>query len=133
MDFSRRLLQPEAPGFGEIREAIWRYFVMKLPSKNVKNHDNLRFHYSAPGPTKMRTIFPHTSVLPKPPQLPYGAKYVCWPYFLFFQFLPYWTLLVPGHATTLLPPGPALQPPGLVCEHFISKVGVKWLEGENID
>ena len=40
MDFRRRPLQPEAPGFGEIREAIWRYFVMKLPSKNVKNHDS---------------------------------------------------------------------------------------------
>ena len=65
---------------GEIRGAIWRYFVMKLPPKNVKNHDKLRFHYSvrqkiaAPGPIKLRTIFPHTSVLPKPPQLPYGGK-----------------------------------------------------------
>ena len=28
-----------------------------------------------PGPNKLRSIFPHTSVLPKPPQLPYGATY----------------------------------------------------------
>ena len=39
---------------------------MKLPSKNVKTHDNLRFHNSVPV----------ISVLSKPPQLPYGAKYL---------------------------------------------------------
>jgi hypothetical protein len=94
----RRLLQPEAPGFGEIREAICRYFVMKLPSKDVKNHEKILCHYSvrqkiaAPGPTKLRTIFPHTPVLPNPPQLPYGAKYFVWPYFLFF---PYWIPIGP--------------------------------------
>ena len=65
---------------GEIREAIWRYFVMKLPSKNVKNHENLRIHNSvrpdplAPGPKKLRVVFPLICVLSKPPQLPYGAK-----------------------------------------------------------
>ena len=101
MDFRRRLLQPEAPGFGEIREAIWRYFVMQLPSKNVKNHEQILFHYAvrqkivAPGPTKLRTIFPHTSVLAKPPQLPYGAKYFRLASFSVFQFFPlldpYWT------------------------------------------
>ena len=64
---------------GEIRGAIWRHFVIKLPSKNVNNYEQLRFRNSvrpdptALGPIKLRTIFPHTSVLPKPPQLPYGA------------------------------------------------------------
>ena len=28
------------------------------------------------GPRKLRIIFPHTSVLSKPPQLPYGASFV---------------------------------------------------------
>ena len=56
---------------------------MKLPSKNDKNHDYLRFDNSVrpdpehAGPIKLRTIFPHTSVVSKPPQLPYGAKYLC--------------------------------------------------------
>ena len=55
---------------------------MKLPSKNVKNHENLIFHNSvrsdpaAPGPRKLRVVFPVISVLPKPSQLPYGAKYL---------------------------------------------------------
>ena len=57
---------------------------MKLPSKNVKNHEKLRFHNSvrpdpaAPGPRKLRVVFPVISVLSKPPQLPYGAKYSFW-------------------------------------------------------
>ena len=69
--------KPQASG--EIRGSIWRHFVMKLPSKNVKNHENLRFHNSvrpdpaAPGPRKLRVVFPVISVLSKPPQLPYGA------------------------------------------------------------
>ena len=48
---------------------------MKLPSKNFKNHENLRFHNSVrpdpahAGPKKLRTICPHTSVLPKPASL----------------------------------------------------------------
>ena len=55
---------------------------MKLPSKNYDNYENERFHYSVrpdpatPGPRKLRVVFPHTSVLSKPPQLPYGAKYL---------------------------------------------------------
>ena len=67
---------------GEIRGSIWRHFVMKLPPNNVKNHENERFHNSVrpdpahPGPAKLRVICPHTSVLSKPPQLPYGAEYV---------------------------------------------------------
>ena len=34
----------------------------------------MRQKIAAPGPTKLRTIFPHTSVLPKPPQSAYGKK-----------------------------------------------------------
>jgi hypothetical protein len=54
---------------------------MKLPSKNVNKHENLRFHNSvrpdpaAPGPRKLRVVFPVISVLSKPHQLPYGATY----------------------------------------------------------
>jgi hypothetical protein len=57
---------------------------MKLPSKNFKNHENLRFHNSvrpdpaAQGPRKLRVVFPLISVLSKPPQLPYGSKYLFW-------------------------------------------------------
>ena len=53
---------------------------MKIPSKKVKNHANLRVYNSvrpdlaAPGPRKLRVVFPVFSVLPKPPQLSYGAK-----------------------------------------------------------
>jgi hypothetical protein len=58
------------------------YFVMKLPSRNVKNHEQLKFRNSvrpdpaAPGPRKLRVVFPVISVLSKPPQLPYGTKSV---------------------------------------------------------
>ena len=54
---------------------------MKLPYKNVKNHANFRFSNSvrpdpaAPGPRKLRVVFPLISVLSKPPQLQYGPKY----------------------------------------------------------
>ena len=64
---------------GEIRGAIWRYFVMELPSKNVKNHKNLRLHNSvrpdptAPGDRKLRVVFPLISVLSKRPQLQYWS------------------------------------------------------------
>ena len=43
------------------------------------NPESWRFNYSErqtigdPGPIKLCTIFPYTSVLSKPPQLPYGA------------------------------------------------------------
>ena len=90
---------------GEIRGAIWRYFVMKLPSKNVKNHENLRFRNSvrpdpaAPGPRKLRVVFPLISVLPKPPQLPYGAKYFVLAENSVFQFCsPYWSSIGPSLA-----------------------------------
>ena len=54
--------------------------MMKGLSKNVENPEHLRFDNSVrpdpatPGPRKLRTLFPHTPVVPKPPQLPYGAK-----------------------------------------------------------
>ena len=56
---------------------------MKLPSKNVNNHENLRFRNSvrpdpaARGPRKLRVVFLVILVL-TPPQLPYGAKYLFW-------------------------------------------------------
>ena len=52
---------------------------MKLTSKNVENNENLRFDNSgrpdwpSTGPRKLRTIFPHTSVVSKPPQSQDGA------------------------------------------------------------
>ena len=55
---------------------------MKLPSKNVKNHDKFRFRDSvrpdpaATGPIKLRLAFPLISVLSKRPQSPYGATYL---------------------------------------------------------
>ena len=58
---------------------FWRPFLVHWNSQNVKNHAILLFHYSVrqkigdQGPIKLRTIFPHTSVLSKPPQLP-GPK-----------------------------------------------------------
>ena len=45
---------------------------MKLPSKNVENHEKLRFHNSvrpdpgAPGPRKLRVVFPLISVCQNP-------------------------------------------------------------------
>ena len=66
----------------KIRGPIWRskdHLVMKGLTQNVENLANLRFDNpvrpdpAAPGPRKLRTIFPHTSVLPKPFQLPYGT------------------------------------------------------------
>ena len=57
---------------------------MRLHSNDVNNHENIRFRNSvrpdlaAPGPRKLRVVFPVISVLSKPPQLPYGAKYCFW-------------------------------------------------------
>ena len=68
---------------------IWK--ILRAISSTLKcqftgNHDFLkRFDYLVrqnigdPGSIKLRTIFPLTSVVPKPPQLPYGAtKIGCW-------------------------------------------------------
>ena len=59
---------------------------------NYRNHENQRFDFSVrqkhgdPGPIKLRTIFPHTSVLSKVPQLPYVlTKIKC---FMKTQFFP---------------------------------------------
>ena len=86
---------------GEIRRSIWRHFVMKLPSKNVKNHENLLFHYSVrqkfgdPGPISMQNMFPLRLVTPKRPELPYGAKKTNWQKIQFFSFSPYWSPIGP--------------------------------------
>ena len=57
--------------------------MMKGLSKNVKNHEILLlFHYSVrqkigdPGSISTQNMFPLIPVVPEPPQLPYGAKYV---------------------------------------------------------
>ena len=77
---------------GGIQKPIWRYFVMKLPSKNFKNHESLLFDYSVrqkigdPGSISTQNMFPLTAVVPKPPQLPYGAKYMFFQVFRFFVF-----------------------------------------------
>ena len=65
---------------------------MKLPSKNVKNHtifhNSVRPDPAAPGPRKLRVVFPVISVLPKPPQLPYGATYFVSAVFSVFPVFP---------------------------------------------
>ena len=82
---------------------------MKLPSKNIRNHENLRFHNSvrpdpaAPGPRKLRTIFPHTSVLSKPPQLPYGANKNGWVAFLVCSVFPGIFPLIPKRGSMEFP------------------------------
>ena len=52
----------------------------------------MRPDWPSTGPRKLRTIFPHTSVLPKPPQLPYVAKSKKW---VVFSVVPVFTLLDP--------------------------------------
>ena len=56
----------------------------------------MRQKIAAPGPRKLRTLFPHTSVLPKPPQLPYGVtKELLGRIFVFSSFYPIGPLLDP--------------------------------------
>ena len=74
----------------------WR--VLRAMSSTLKfqftvNPESLRFDYSVrqkigdPGPIKLRTNFPLTSVLSKPPQLQYGTnKSVFGQFFCFFRF-----------------------------------------------
>ena len=70
-----------------------------------RNHEQILFRNSvrqkiaAPGPTKLRTIFPRTPVLPKPPQLPYGAKYFVGRIFSFSSSSPIGPLF--GHPLVL--------------------------------
>jgi hypothetical protein len=75
---------------GRIHKAVlhnpWtKWKVSKAISSTLKlqftvNTESSRLDYSVrqkigdPGPIKMRTIFPHTSVLPKLPQLPCGIN-----------------------------------------------------------
>ena len=82
---------------------------MKGLSKNVKHHEILLFDYSVrqkiedPGSISTQNIFPLTPVVPKPPQLPYGAKYVCLaenPVFQFFPPLVPYRLRWPGPPAT---------------------------------
>ena len=67
---------------------------MKLLSKNVKNHEQILFDYSVrqkigdPGSISTQNMFPLTPIVPKPPQLPYGAKYFVLASFSVFQFFP---------------------------------------------
>ena len=65
------------------KRRVLRAISSTLQFQFIENQANSRFDYSVrqnigdPGPIKLRTIFPHTSVLSKPPQLPYGAKKYC--------------------------------------------------------
>ena len=59
---------------------VLRAISSTLKSQLTVNTESYRFDYSVrkktgdPGPIKLRNIFPHTSVLAKPPQLPYGPN-----------------------------------------------------------
>ena len=70
---------------GDLDRPGTKWMVLKAISSTLKfqftqNHEHLKFDYSVrqkigdPGPKKLRTIFPHISVLSKPPQLPYGVN-----------------------------------------------------------
>ena len=80
---------------GKIQGRIWRCkdnLMMKGLSKNVKIHEILLFHNSVrqkigdPGSISTQNMFPLIPVVPKPPQLPYGAKYYFVASFSVFQF-----------------------------------------------
>ena len=86
----------------KIQGPIWRskeHLVMKGLSKNVKNHEILLFHYSVrqkigdPGSISTQNMFPLIPVVPKPSQLPYGAKYCS--FISFSVFSPIGPLLDP--------------------------------------
>ena len=93
----------------KIQGPIWRskdHLVMKGLSKNVKNHEFLLvFHYSVrqkigdPGSISTQNMFPLSSVTPKRPELPYGAKYFFFAENPVFWFLPllisYWSPIDP--------------------------------------
>ena len=59
---------------------FWEPFLVHWKVSLPKNMKMKRFNYlmrqkiEDPGPIKLRTIFPHTSVLSKPPQLPHGVN-----------------------------------------------------------
>ena len=62
------------------KRMVLRAISSTLKLKFTVNPESQRFDYSVrqkigdPGPIKLRTIFPHTPILSKPPQLPYGAN-----------------------------------------------------------
>ena len=81
MDFRRRPFNQKPLVFRKIQGPIWRskdHLVMKELSKNVKNHEISRFHNSVrqkigdAGSISTQNIFPLSSVVSKPPQLPYA-------------------------------------------------------------
>ena len=82
--FRRRPFKQKSLEFiKNIQGPIWRskdHLAMKGLSKNVKNHDFKRFHYSVrqkigdPGSISTRNMFPLSSVVPKPLESPDGAK-----------------------------------------------------------
>ena len=80
MYFRRRLLQLEAPRFRGDPRSNLEVLCHEATFKNVKNHEKLRFRNSvrpdpaAPGPRKLRVVFPVISVLSKAPQLLHGAN-----------------------------------------------------------
>ena len=85
MYFRRRLLRPEAPSFRGDPKINLEVLCHEATFQECEHHENLRFHNSvrpdlaAPGPRKLRTISPHTSVLSKPLN-PYGAYFFSeWP------------------------------------------------------
>ena len=55
-------------------------------SGKVRFRNSVRPDWPAPGPIKLRVVFPLTSVLSKPPQLPHGAKYFVLDQFFVFDF-----------------------------------------------
>ena len=68
---------------------------MKGLSESVKIHELQRFYYSVrqkvgdPGSISTQNMFPLISVVPKPPESPYGATYVCFAENLVFNFFPF--------------------------------------------
>ena len=78
-EVSPKAPSPEAPGFWGDPKSNLEVFRHEATYEERQNHGNLRFHNSvrpdpaAPGPRKLRVVFPVISVLSKPPQLPYGA------------------------------------------------------------
>ena len=61
-----------------------------------ENHYSVRQKIGEPGPKSIRNIIPVHPVTSKPPESPYGAKYVfCWPKIQFFSFSAYWTPIGP--------------------------------------
>ena len=124
---------------GEIREAIWRYSVMKLPSKNSQNHENRLARRSVRPPDLWFTplypalypalparplVYPDlpqhfTPLYPAPalprctPLYPAPALPRCTPlYYAVYSALQHFTPLYPAPALprcTPLYPAPALQ------------------------